>query len=110
MAYREYYRNADGEPLGWGTVYDDEPEYGSLWGDDESRYFGGDYPMKCRYCGDHCDGDCEPVRCEADIYADGIAQTEVVACQWRIPLGKNCPNESSHLRADGLHYGDGIPF
>lgn len=88
------------DDYGW---YDDEPEYGSVWGDDESRYFGGDeYDAICRYCGFDCDGDCDPVRCEADI-RDGV-------CQWRIPIGGICPNVSNHIHADGIHYDDGIPF
>lgn len=95
------YRSDDGEVTGWDNgAYDDGPD------PDEFYNSQPDYdeyePETCYYCGNDCQGECEPVRCEADI-RDGV-------CQWRIPMGSNCPNESGHVHADGMHYDDGIPF
>ena len=70
MTYREYYRNDDGEQMGYGTVYDDDIDpdvyYDRVMSD---LYSDADNPeIPCEYCGNpDCQDDCEVIRCEADI-------------------------------------------
>lgn len=48
----------------------------------------------------YSNGDGEPVRCEADAVQQ-FPTPIVYVCQWRIPLGGKCPNESSHMTETG---------
>jgi hypothetical protein len=56
MSYREHYSNADGELMGYGTVYDD--------GLDPDDFY--DSPVYPEEYGDYYDEPVEPERCELD--------------------------------------------
>jgi hypothetical protein len=100
----EIYRNNAGEVLGWDgpSSYDldgpDPDDYYDLFGDCDDSEDDYDYG-ECGYCGTECDGDCEPVRCEADLpsYKDFLTGEMVSqVCQWSIPLNGECPNAGAH--------------
>lgn len=77
--YREYYSNDDGEPMGYGTVYDDGP-------DPEDFYSRWDYQDET----DPADyDDSEPERCEMDM-KDGTV------CQRVLAVDGYCGNENEH--------------
>jgi hypothetical protein len=90
------YRNDAGEPMGWDSYSEPDPydmadDYYSAMDDagyDDEPEWESNLPL-----GD----DGEPLRCEADIYGDGITRTRVVACRWRLRMDGTCPNQTSHL-------------
>lgn len=89
------------DDYGW---YDDGPEYGSVWGDDESRYFGG-----------HEYDDMPSESVEDETWLDRNYGGAPDECSWHFIhveivklVNGECPRQGEHT--DGIHYDDGIPF
>ena len=89
------YRNSEGEPTGWDSYSDPDP-YDMA--DDYYDAMESDYDDWESNVPIGDDG--EPLRCEADIYGNGISRTNVTACRWRLRMDGTCPNQSSHLPWD----------